>query len=226
MGGQAVHARGGQRSAYRPLESRLCKRAYQPLRLLTALLTWHPFRCVYLADLDAIRGTGNNKAIVRRIKRHFPRLRLWLDEGIRDRITLSKCYVEGLATPVIGSETLTDLDVLASPKVAPGNPEPILSLDYLDEHFLGPPGLESEPSLWPKEVILMTLSRVGSGLGSDIAGLRHLRNLSPRTKLYAAGGVRNASDLNRLHALDLTGVLIASALHDDKLSRETLAGYD
>jgi phosphoribosylformimino-5-aminoimidazole carboxamide ribotide isomerase len=72
----------------------------------------------------------------------------------------------------------------------------------------------------------MTLGRVGSGLGPDITALRDIRQLSPATELYAAGGVRDADDLNRLHSLGLSGVLLASALHDGRLSADALDAYN
>ena len=107
----------------------------------------YPFRRLYLADLDAIRGKGGNGEVIKGIKQRFPGLKLWVDEGICDRSALSRAYAEGLVTPVIGSETLADLDVLTARIYPTENRAPILSLDFLDERFLGPSRLKSDPSL-------------------------------------------------------------------------------
>ena len=63
MGGQAVHAKLGRRDEYRPLQSRLC-RTSRPLDVAEALLALYPFRTLYLADLDAIRGGRAQFAVV------------------------------------------------------------------------------------------------------------------------------------------------------------------
>ena len=62
-GGVVVHARRGDRARYRPIESPLSPTA-TPLDVVTGLMALHPFRRLYIADLDAIGGTGDNRADV------------------------------------------------------------------------------------------------------------------------------------------------------------------
>jgi phosphoribosylformimino-5-aminoimidazole carboxamide ribotide isomerase len=71
----------------------------------------------------------------------------------------------------------------------------------------------------------MTLARIGSDLGPDEDQLRDLRRRAPRHDLFAAGGVRDATDLSRLALLGAAGVLLASALHNGSLTSAHLGRY-
>jgi len=77
--------------------------------------------------------------------------------------------------------------------------------------------LLAKPQLWPEQLIVMTLGRVGSGAGPDLARLAEIRALAGARRLYAAGGVRNGADLAALANAGAAGVLVASALHDGRL---------
>ena len=52
-GGVVVRARHGDRASYRPIETPL-SRTSEPLDVVAGLLSLHPFRTLYVADLDAI----------------------------------------------------------------------------------------------------------------------------------------------------------------------------
>ena len=67
MGGLVVHARAGERDRYRPLESPLAASS-EPADVVRGLLALHPFRSLYIADLDAIQGRGDHVAAVRALK--------------------------------------------------------------------------------------------------------------------------------------------------------------
>jgi phosphoribosylformimino-5-aminoimidazole carboxamide ribotide isomerase len=99
----------------------------------------------------------------------------------------------------------------------------VLSLDYRGDSFLGPNGLCDAPHLWPARVIVMTLARVGRDAGPDMDRLADIKRRAPDVMLYAAGGVRGASDLMRLKQAGIRGVLVASALHDGRLTGADLA---
>ena len=71
----------------------------------------------------------------------------------------------------------------------------------------------------------MTLARVGSGEGPDLARLRPDHGENPGHRLYAAGGVRDLDDLKGLSDAGAAGVLVASALHDGRIGPEALARF-
>jgi phosphoribosylformimino-5-aminoimidazole carboxamide ribotide isomerase len=70
----------------------------------------------------------------------------------------------------------------------------------------------------------MNLARVGGDVGPDFDRLRAVQAIAGARAVYAAGGVRDATDLAQLQALGCPGVLIASALHNGRLTRTDLEG--
>lgn len=222
MGDRVVHARRGDRSNYRPLESALT-RSSEPLEVAAALLDAAPFSALYAADLDAILRRGDHRSLLQRIQKRFPSLTIWLDAGFGDATQLEPWLSVPRIEPVIGSESLASLGALAG--LLAVTPNAILSLDTRDEVPLGPAQLFARPDLWPQRVIAMTLDRVGAGQGPALAHLRATLARSSGRKVIAAGGVRDAQDLETLEAMGVHAVLIASAIHDGTLDRATLSRF-
>ena len=220
MGGVVVHAHAGERDRYQPLvDSKLCTSA-DPAAVVEGLLALHPFRTLYIADLDAIRKQGDHKALIVSLGRAFPQLRLWVDAGFAGECSCRQFLAAGLGDLVLGSESQANSRLLNQ---FCHDHRLILSLDFQGERPLGAPMLFDAPEFWPHRVIAMTLARVGAGGGPDLERLRSLRRLVPDKRLYAAGGVRGVGDLQALAGLGCAGVLVASALHDGRLGRAELA---
>ena len=83
-----------------------------------------------------------------------------------------------------------------------------------------PHALAFRPDLKPRlhradlrEVIVLDLARVGSGMGPDIALIAELHAAFPGLELLAGGGVRDAGDLRALADAGAAGALVATALH-------------
>jgi phosphoribosylformimino-5-aminoimidazole carboxamide ribotide isomerase len=214
-GGVVVRAHMGQRDLYRPLATPLA-RTSDPLDVMRGLLSVYPFGTLYVADLDAIERNGNNSAALIRLKAGCPGISLWVDNGIADLPSATRWLNNGLGHLVIGSETQPDTSLIRG---FAGDDRVILSLDYRGEEFQGPPELVSAVSSWPERVIVMTLARVGSGVGPDLARLSAVRDIASGRKLYAAGGVRDSSDLVSLARVGIAGALVATSLHDGRLRR-------
>src|SRR5215471_11313824 len=103
-GGIVVRARMGQRDRYRPLESQLAPTS-DPIHVMQGLYSVYPFKTFYVADLDAIMGTGNNEAVLRRLKAEFPAAVFWVDNGVAD-LSLARSRVgAGKGHLVVGSES-------------------------------------------------------------------------------------------------------------------------
>ena len=217
-GGQVVHARRGERERYAPIESPLVRGA-RPADVVAALLALHPFRTLYIADLDAIRGRGSHAETIAALKLAHPQLALWIDAGASDAQALRR--VGALGTVVVGTESLPDrarwpaLSRLGLPLV--------LSLDHRGEQFLGPPELRLDAPSWPHRIIAMNLAQVGSAAGPDLALVQALRARRPDAAVYAAGGVRSEEDLLALRTAGAAGALIATSLHDGRIGAEVLS---
>jgi len=223
--GEVVHARRGERDSYRPVQSQLCSGS-APVDVVAGLRAVHSFATLYVADLDAIQGRGDNGASIRQIRRHFPALRLWVDNGLAEAEACRTWLAQELGTLVLGSEAQRDHAILQDLSDDDARRNLVLSLDYKDDRFLGPPQLLAATELWPRRLIVMTLSRVGSGGGPDLALLRRWRAEAPSRKIFAAGGVRGGEDLLALADCGVSGVLVATALHERKIGRAEIAAVD
>src|SRR5262249_47216122 len=150
-----------------------------------------------------------------RLKTAFPDLTLWVDSGIADPDAAAAWLDGGQDRLIIASEAQRD-DALA--RGLTHHPRAILSLDFREEKFLGPPELLENSSHWPASVIVRTLARVGSGAGPDMSRLGAVRDAAGTREVYAAGGVRDRADLVALQRAGIAGALVASCLHDGRLS--------
>ena len=214
--GQVVHAVEGKRTAYRPIETPLAN-STEPADLARGLRALFPFRKIYVADLDGIEGRGRNTRLVPSLSQVLPHTEIWIDAGTGSRGAARAVLAAPIATLVVGSESLENARVWHD-IVAEAPPRTVLSLDFRGSEFMGPEALLDDPTLWPARVIVMTLDRVGSGGGPDVARLQQIASRAGSRRVYAAGGIRNRADLDRIRAAGAAGALVASALHAQKIT--------
>jgi phosphoribosylformimino-5-aminoimidazole carboxamide ribotide isomerase len=214
-----VRARMGQRDRYRPIETPLSPTS-DPIDVVQGLFSIYPFKTLYVADLDAIEGRGDNRNILRRLGDAFPRLMLWVDNGIADLQRATDWLTCRLGDLVLGSETQADPAVV---RHFAGDRRIALSLDFRGEGFQGPPKLLHDAACWPGRVIVMTLARVGSSAGPDLERLSAVKAAAAGRLVYAAGGVRDAADLAVLRSHGVAGALVATCLHDGRLRGSDIA---
>jgi HisA/HisF family protein len=221
--GRVVHARAGERAHYRPIQTPLAATS-APVDVLAGLRSLAPFRRIYIADLDAIEGSGGHGAAVEALAQAYADLEIWLDGGFASLEAALAAGAERIV-PVLGSESLAGEAAIAAAVAGAGAAHCVLSLDYRGEDFLGPEALEREPASWPLDVIVMTLARVGTGQGPDLDRLARVKAAAGRRRVWAAGGVRGIEDIEQLAAMGLAGALVATALHDGRLPRAAVAAY-
>jgi HisA/HisF family protein len=214
-----VRARMGQRDAYRPIETPLSPTS-DLVDVARGLLSIYTFKRIYIADLDAIEGRGNNDPALARLGDAIPGVELWVDNGIADAGRARDWLGSRTGSLVLGSESQRDHRTI---RAFAADPRVVLSLDFRGATFTGPPTLLAEPDAWPRDVIVMTLARVGSGAGPDLARLSEIQAKSAQRSIYAAGGVRDAADLAALKGLGVAGALVATSLHDGRLTGAEIA---
>jgi HisA/HisF family protein len=219
--GAVVRARAGDRANYQPIISPLAADS-TPASVLRGLLGLAPFPIVYIADLDAIGGEGDHCAALWSLAAATPQVAFWLDGGFTTLESAQPLLRPGIV-PVFGSETLADAHALASVLAVLGPDGFVLSLDYRGGALLGTVEIERRVELWPNRLILMTLDRVGTGGGPDIEALRRLRERAAPRAVFAAGGMRSEIDIVALEEAGIAGALVATALHDGRLSPAALA---
>ncbi|MGJ0454564.1 MAG: HisA/HisF-related TIM barrel protein [Methylocystis sp.] len=212
--GAVMRARAGDRDSYKPISTPLAATS-APADVVAGFLTLHSFEKIYIADLDAIQGSGDNRREIGVLTERFPSLRFMVDAGAKS------CDWRGAARVdcVIGSESLRDSEALRAVK---HDPNVVLSLDFRGDVFLGLDALHESPKLWPSQVIVMTLTRVGVSAGPDFARVSQIIERAGDRRVFAAGGVRDADDLERLEAIGAAGALVATALHDGALTSADL----
>jgi len=202
--GVVVHAHLGLRDQYQPIQSQLCQSA-ELFKVMSAFLTLADFDCFYIADLNAITGQGNHKALINDLLKAYPQKSFWIDSGYQT----IKDYADN-HLPVLGSECYSEQQLS---ELKAFEKRFILSLDYGKSGALGATSLFSDQSLWPKTIIIMTLNRVGSQQGPDLETLSAFCKDYPEQHFVAAGGIRNNEDLLALTHIGIQQALIASALH-------------
>lgn len=228
LNGTAVHAVRGKRAKYQPLESCLCSSS-NPLVVARAFEA-HGFREIYVADLDAILGKGNNCQVIEQIAKETV-LSLMVDAGISDLNSSRRLLDIGVSKAILGTETLSNLNVVEEILDCLGSNKLVVSLDLKAGKLLGKS--EDVSAMTPIqlagvleelgvcEFIVLDLARVGSGEGVDIDLLKQMRS-KLKVMLLAGGGVRNIEDLNSLKEVGVDGVLLATALHSGNITVECL----
>lgn len=223
MGGLVVHARGGHRSSYRPIETPLAPGRSDPVSILRGYRALHPFPIVYIADLDGIGRREPDVDAVHALRAAFPGLEIWLDDGGGSAEIGGRHSAPIEVRRVVGSETLASIGDYLDLRDA-RHTQGILSLDFRGDSCLGPAELFERPELWPHTVIVMTLARVGAGQGPDTERVREIRKRAGGARqVFAAGGVRDAGDLAALASAGASGALVASALHAGTIKAGDLA---
>ena len=212
--GVVVHAQRGQRDNYLPINSPLSPSA-NVYDVIEAFLQLNGFDIIYVADLNAITQQGDNQALIYDVLRRYPMITFWLDAGYQS----PSLAFAGMSNyrPILGSECCTAKQMAVTKNA-------LLSLDFsADDEPLGEACLFDDSQLWSEQVIIMTLARVGSNTGVDSEKLRYYQQSYPQTDFIAAGGVRNIADLQKLKAIGINSVLVASALHAKTISKADIA---
>lgn len=218
LAGQVVHAIAGRRESYSRIKTPLCHGS-NPLVVVSALMALHTFKTLYIADLDAINGTGNNSAMIGKIARRYPALSIWIDNG---NIDFTEDDRTQRFTRIIATESGLTGEHLQEQR---SHARSILSLDFSAEGFIGDRSVLENARWWPPEIIVMSLGRVGTRQGPDMTRLGQVQKLRKTSLIYAAGGVRNDDDIETLQAGNIAGALVATALHEGKISQRTLEKY-
>ena len=218
--GSVVHAVAGSRADYRPIASPLGQ-ADDPVAVARGLLAVTGSRLLYVADLNAITGSGSNFELVRGIGYALPDVTVWIDAGF-SRVADCAFWLPLGATLVIGSESLEAADDWREIKEA-FDASVVLSLDFDEGGPRGPGTLFGEPALWPDRIIAMNLAHVGTAQGPDIGGLTSIVAKAEGRAVFAAGGVRDARDLAAIEGAGASGALVATALHTGAITQKEIA---
>ena len=231
MRGIAVHARRGERMAYRPIQSILLQGA-DPVALLRAYRDTFESEAVYTADLDAIMGEGENLTIIAEMAASEPQLEIFVDAGIRSVEQAKSLLDAGASKVIVASESLASLDAAAQLLAALGANRVLCSLDLKDRTVIWrEPSTETRDpyevatslmSLGFREAIFLEMDKIGTGGGADSELLGRVTTAAPGMRFIVGGGITSCAELARLKRAGASGVLLATALHDGTITRRDL----
>jgi len=230
-----VHARGGERSAYHPVESLLApERPGDPLLLARRYRERLGAGRCYVADLDALTGRMRQLEWIRRLADPVEGFGagLLVDSAVTDPDAAQRLLEAGATTVIVALESLPGPGALTSLCRAIGPARLLVSLDLRDGKPIVRPS-----SAWADagdavrmaaalvaagadRMIVLDLARVGRSEGPPFDIIQAVRAAHPSLTLLSGGGVRHAADLARLGSLGVSAALVATALHEGRL-----AGY-
>jgi phosphoribosylformimino-5-aminoimidazole carboxamide ribotide isomerase len=224
LNGQAVHAVRGKRKEYKPLKTILCQSA-APNDVAGAFKNLG-FTELYIADLDAITRQAPNYQIIQQIADQTG-LKLIVDGGVTTLEVTQKILNCHATKVIIGTETLLNKAFVAQAIQKFGKNRVILSLDLKNGKVLVKMGfdgcknalclLKDFENMGVSEFIVLDLARVGSGEGVNVSFLKEVME-GLDAHVYVGGGVRSIADLVELKKLGVHGVLLATALHEGKIT--------
>ena len=219
--GQVVLAKYGKRDEYQPVDSLLCDSS-DIYNVIDAILTLADFKTIYIADLDCIEKQQLNSCLWTMLCQKYPTTEFWIDLGSLcnewPKFMANICN----ARPVLGSESFETTKELNTSLKQLNAYNPLISIDIKMGEILGPESLLQSNELWPKDVIILAISRVGSDKGPDNKTISNLQAIMSNKNIYYGGGIRNTSDIQQLRNAHIQGVLLASILHNGKLTQQEI----
>jgi phosphoribosylformimino-5-aminoimidazole carboxamide ribotide isomerase len=238
MHGAVVRGVGGRRHEYQPIKSILAKDS-RPATVAHALVQMG-LTDVYVADLDAIAGSEPAWDIYRELADCG--LTVSIDAGLA-KLDHARAMLEfgrgcaGLGAIIVGLESIDGSEMLSSLCELVGPERLIFSLDLkagrpltraaawrFSDRLLEPLDIAATAiDAGVRRMIVLDLADVGMGQGSGTEALCHaLRERDPHLELIGGGGVRGLEDLAALTRAGCNAALVASALHDGRLTAEQI----
>lgn len=228
LNGVVVRGVAGNRANYQPIVSCLTEET-TAVGVAEAIRDRFGLTDFYVADLDGIQfGRPNWEAYRELVAAGF---RMRIDAGISDVKLAREVLDAGAAEVIVGLESCPNPGLLKSLCETCGPDRIIFSLDLKGGRPFG------ETSGWksdnPEEIgrqgveagvktlIVLDLSQVGRNAGLSTLPLCARLKALP-VQIITGGGVRNSNDLQTLRENKIDGVLIASALHDGRLTEGDL----
>ena len=180
---------------------------------------------LHIVDLDAAKGDGNNRNVVRGIAKELGnRIRIQTGGGVRSVEDAQQLADAGVSRVVMGSAAVREpqlVDAVAHiVDVAVG-------LDHRNGEVATDGWLQGSTLTLTDAVIrysaasafvITDISRDGMLAGPDVDGLRNIATLTT-TPVIASGGVAELGDLRELRDVrGLAGVIVGKAIYEGRFS--------
>ena len=229
MQGKVVHALKGYRNEYLPLSSKILE-TDDPVEVASELKRKFEFDELYVADLDGIMKDEITLSVLCNICK-TGNLKVMVDAGVSNATKAQALLSSGVAGIIVGTETLEDLEDLLTIVNLSRNVPIIGSIDIKDGKVLSKCRELSgvSPSkvaklfkdCGVKQIMLLDISRVGSEAGVKIDIAKSILN-KVSLPLLVGGSVSSLKDIFALRTIGVSGVLVATVLHNAKLNKQEI----
>ncbi len=187
---------------------------------------------LHLVDLDAARGSGDNRAVIESIVRRHD-LKVQVAGGVRTAEAVEAWLSAGAHAVVMGTAAVREPRLLE--RCARRHPARILSaLDVRDEKAAVSGWTETEPVMigsllarWDKlplgGVILTCIDRDGTLSGPDLVTLLKARSMTGLPVQYS-GGVGSLDDIAKVTSAGAQAVILGKALYEGRIQLDQVFG--
>jgi phosphoribosylformimino-5-aminoimidazole carboxamide ribotide isomerase len=183
---------------------------------------------LHVVDLDAVRGSGDNRKVIKEIRERAD-LKVLVAGEVRTPKTAAAFTKAGAHGVVMGSTAARDSELLGRcARLHPG--QIVATLDVRERPVEARTWNGVEPvmigdllGLWAAlplgGVILSCVDREGMAVGPDLESLAMVRRMTTHF-LHYSGGVTTREDINRLSAAGAQAIILGRALQDGRLTLE------
>lgn len=184
---------------------------------------------IHLVDLDAAFGRGENRALLRRVIREVPGVKIELSGGIRDDASLASALESGATRVNLGTAALEDPDWAAA-AIARYGEQIAVGLDVRGETLAARGWTQDGGNLWEvldrlesagcARYVVTDVTRDGMLTGPN---LELLLQIAERTgkPVVASGGIASLDDITALRAVTdrgIEGAIVGKALYAGKFT--------
>lgn len=203
----------------------------EPLEVVDAFVQAGAAR-LHVVDLDAARGSGENKPVIESILRRSA-VEVQVAGGIRSAEAVDAWLAAGAHAVVMGTAAVRDPRLLE--RCTRRHPGRVLTaLDVRDEKAAVSGWTETEPVMigsllarWDRldlgGVIVTCIDRDGTLSGPDLATLSRVRSMAS-LPVYYSGGVSSLDDIARVAAAGAYAVILGKALYEGRIALEDALG--
>lgn len=234
LNGEVVQGKGGRRNEYQPFNDSIISNDPALLSVAKAFFEKLTLDWFYIADLDRIQSTDNterNKEIIIELAKTTD-YKISIDAGCKQLEDIEEILSWGVDQVIIGTETLSSINVLEN-AVEEFDPQKIiLSVDFKGGELLASSEeirkikpieiAEIAGRLGLKAIIVLELQKVGSQTGPLNDSLIEIVENVSTIPIITGGGVRSLQDLIVLKEKGIKGALVATAFHNGNIKKEEL----
>jgi phosphoribosylformimino-5-aminoimidazole carboxamide ribotide isomerase len=183
---------------------------------------------LHVVDLDAARGSGDNRSVIHSILRRDD-IKVQVAGGVRTAETVDAWLSAGAHAVVMGTAAVRDPRLLE--RCARRHPAQVLAaLDVRNDRAAVSGWTETEPVMigallgrWDAlplgGVVLTSIDKDGTLGGPDLKTLARARAMTSLTLQYS-GGVTSLEDIARVAAAGAQAVIVGKALYEGRFTLE------